>query len=270
MDFSNEELERYSRHIILKEIGYKGQKKLKNARVLVIGAGGLGSPAIMYLASAGVGTIGIADGDVVDLSNLQRQIIHNEKALGIDKAESAKNTVISMNKHIKVNVYKKLIDANNIKEIIEPYDFIIDATDNFEAKFLINDACVLAKKPFSHGGVLGMRGQAMTYIPNKGPCYRCIFDEPPVHGEVPTCKEAGVLGAVCGIIGSIQATEAVKYILGVGGLLNGYMLTVDAVTMEFRKVSLPKVVEDCKICGENPTITTLQVENYERKSCNIN
>lgn len=269
MDFSNEQLERYSRHIILKEIGYSGQKKLKNAKVLVIGAGGLGSPAIMYLASAGIGTIGIADGDIVDLSNLQRQIIHSEKDLGADKVESAKNTVISMNKDIKVNIYKKIINTSNIQEIIEQYDFVIDATDNFETKFLINDACVLSHKPFSHGAVLGMKGQAMTYIPDKGPCYRCIFDEPPVQGEVPTCKEAGVLGAVCGIVGSIQATEAIKYILGIGDLLNGYMFTIDAITMEFRKISFPDTVEDCKICGENPSITTLKEENYERKSCGI-
>ena len=269
MEFSNEQLDRYSRHIILKEIGYRGQKKLNTATVLVIGAGGLGSPAIMYLASAGIGTIGIADGDIVDLSNLQRQIIHSENDLGADKVESARRTVVAMNKDIKVNIYKTIINADNIQEIIKPYDFVIDATDNFETKFLINDACVLSRKPFSHGAVLGMKGQTMTYIPDKGPCYRCIFDEPPVKGEVPTCKEAGVLGAVCGIIGSIQATEAVKYILGIGGLLNGYMFTADTITMEFRKISLPDTVEDCKICGENPSITMLKQENYERKKCSI-
>ena len=257
MAFSDEQLERYSRHIILKEIGVKGQRRFFNSKVLVIGAGGLGSPAIMYLAAAGIGTIGIADVDKVDLTNLQRQIIHTSGDLGRDKVVSAKETINKLNPDVNVVTYNTYVNSKNILELIKDYDFIIDATDNFSAKFLINDACVMAKKPFSHAGVVGLKGQAMTYVPDKGPCYRCIFDAPPKSGEVPTCKEAGILGAICGVIGSIQATEAVKYLLGNGELLVGFLLPYDGLTMEFRKIKLPKQVPDCQICGDNPVITTL-------------
>ena len=257
MAFTNEQIERYSRHIILKEVGVKGQKKLLNAKVMIIGAGGLGAPVAMYLAAAGVGTIGIADADEVDLSNLQRQIIHQTKDVGVPKVESARETMEAMNPDVKVNTYHEFITSENILDIIKDYDFVIDATDNFPAKFLINDACVMAKKPFSHAGIIRFQGQLMTYVPGEGPCYRCVFKEPPPKNAVPTCKEAGVIGAMGGVIGSLQAMEAVKYILGVGDLLTGYLLTYDALKMQFRKVKLPSDTHNCAVCGDHPTITEL-------------
>lgn len=254
MELSAEQKERYTRNIIIKEIGIEGQKKLLNSKVLVIGAGGLGSPAIMYLASAGIGTIGIADNDDVDLSNLQRQIIHTENNIGKAKVLSAKQAVLARNSDIKVNTYQKFINANNIVELIKDYDFILDATDNFSSKFLINDACVLTGKPFSHAGIIRFQGQVMTYVPGQGPCYRCIFQEPPEEDAVPNCKQEGILGAVAGIIGSIQAMEAVKYLLNIGNLLTGYFLTYDGLKMEFRKIKLPNKVTACPVCSDNPTI----------------
>ncbi|MGN1142118.1 MAG: HesA/MoeB/ThiF family protein [Oliverpabstia sp.] len=265
MAFSNEQLERYSRHIILKEVGVKGQKKLLNGKVLIIGTGGLGAPAAMYLAAAGIGTIGIADADEVELSNLQRQIIHGTEDLGKAKVQSAKETIERMNPDVTVHTYRTFVDSKNILELIKEYDFIIDGTDNFPAKFLINDACVMAGKPFSHAGIIRFKGQLMTYVPGQGPCYRCVFKNPPPKDAVPTCKQAGVIGAMGGVIGSLQAMEAIKYILGVGDLLTGYLLTYDALTMEFRKVKLPKHVPDCPICGEHSTITELI--DYEQKEC---
>ena len=233
MAFTDEQLERYSRHIILKEVGVKGQKKLLNGKVLIIGAGGLGAPAALYLAAAGVGTIGIADADEVDLSNLQRQVIHTTADIGKAKVKSAKETMEAINPDVKVNTYRKFIKADNIREIIREYDFVIDGTDNFPAKFLINDACVMEKKPFCHAGIIRFKGQLMTYVPGEGPCYRCVFQSPPPADAVPTCKQAGVIGAMGGVIGSLQAMEAIKYLLGVGDLLTGRLLTYDALTMEF-------------------------------------
>lgn len=265
MAFTDEQLERYSRHIILKEVGVKGQKKLLNGKVLIIGAGGLGSPTAMYLAAAGVGTIGIADADEVDLSNLQRQIIHATEDLGKAKVTSAKETMERINPDVTVHTYRKFIKADNIREIIRDYDFIIDGTDNFPAKFLINDACVLEKKPFSHAGIIRFKGQLMTYVPGQGPCYRCVFQSPPPKDAVPTCKQAGIIGAMAGVIGSLQALEAVKYLLGVGDLLTGKLLTYDALTMEFRTVKLPKHVPNCAVCGDHPTITELI--DYEQAEC---
>lgn len=265
MAFSNEQLERYSRHIILKEIGVKGQKKLLNAKVLIIGAGGLGAPAAMYLAAAGVGTIGIADADEVDLSNLQRQIIHATEDVGKPKVQSAKETMNKMNPDVTVNTYHEFVSSENITELIGGYDFIIDGTDNFPAKFLINDACVMAKKPFSHAGIIRFKGQLMTYVPGEGPCYRCVFKNPPPKDAVPTCKQAGVVGAMGGVIGSLQAMEAIKYITGTGELLTGHLLTFDAIKMEFRKIKLPKPDGKCAVCGENPTITELV--DYEQTEC---
>ena len=265
MAFSNEQLERYSRHIILKEIGVKGQKKLLNAKVLIIGAGGLGAPAAMYLAAAGVGTIGIADADEVDLSNLQRQIIHATEDVGKPKVQSAKETMNKMNPDVTVNTYHEFVSSENITELISGYDFIIDGTDNFPAKFLINDACVMAKKPFSHAGIIRFKGQLMTYVPGEGPCYRCVFKNPPPKDAVPTCKQAGVVGAMGGVIGSLQAMEAIKYITGTGDLLTGHLLTFDAIKMEFRKIKLPKPNGKCAVCGENPTITELV--DYEQTEC---
>lgn len=265
MAFSNEQLERYSRHIILKEIGAKGQKKLLNAKVLIIGAGGLGAPAAMYLAAAGVGTIGIADADEVDLSNLQRQIIHATKDVGKPKVISAKETMNEMNPDVTVNTYHTFVTSENIRELIRDYDFIIDGTDNFPAKFLINDACVMEKKPFSHAGIIRFKGQLMTYVPGEGPCYRCVFKNPPPKDAVPTCKQAGVVGAMGGVIGSLQAMEAIKFIVGQGELLTGNLLTYDALKMDFRKIKLPHNTDNCPVCGKNPTITELI--DYEQAEC---
>lgn len=267
MAFTNEQLERYSRHIILKEIGIKGQTKLLNGKVLIIGAGGLGSPAALYLAAAGVGTIGIADADVVDLSNLQRQVIHTTADLGKPKVESARETMEAINPDVKVVTYHDFIAAGNIMDIIQDYDFILDGTDNFPAKFLINDACVMAKKPFCHAGIIRFQGQLMTYVPGEGPCYRCVFHEPPPKDAVPTCKQAGVIGAMAGVIGCLQAMEAIKYLTGAGELLTGYLLTYDGLTAQFRKVKLPKRDPNCGVCGDEPTITELI--DYEQAVCDF-
>ena len=270
MAFSNEQLERYSRHIILKEVGAKGQKKLLNAKVLIIGAGGLGAPCAMYLAAAGVGTIGIADADEVDLSNLQRQIIHSTDDLGKAKVQSAKETMNHLNPDVNVITYRTFVTSENIMDLIKDYDFIIDGTDNFPAKFLINDACVMAKKPFSHAGIIRFKGQLMTYVPGEGPCYRCVFKNPPPKDAVPTCKQAGVIGAMGGVIGSLQAMEAIKYILGQGKLLTGSLLTYDALDMEFRKIKLPKNTCNCAVCGDHPTITELIDYEKAEKTYYIN
>ena len=265
MAMTDEQIERYSRHIILKEVGAKGQKKLLNGKVLIIGAGGLGAPAAMYLAAAGVGHIGIVDADEVDLSNLQRQVIHTTPDLGKAKVKSAKETMEAINPDVEVKTYRMFVDASNIRELIRDYDFIIDGTDNFPAKFLINDACVLEKKPFSHAGIIRFKGQLMTYVPGEGPCYRCVFKNPPPKDAVPTCKQAGVIGAMAGTIGTLQAMEAIKYILGIGELLTGYLLTYDALTMEFRKVKLPSDTHNCEVCGDHPTI--LEPVDYEQDVC---
>lgn len=267
MALTDEQIERYSRHIILKEVGAKGQRKLLQAKVLIIGAGGLGAPAAMYLAAAGVGTIGIADADEVDLSNLQRQIIHGTADVGKAKVKSAAETIAQMNPDVKVNTYHTFVSSENIRELIRDYDFIIDGTDNFPAKFLINDACVMEKKPFSHAGIIRFKGQLMTYVPGEGPCYRCVFKNPPPKDAVPTCKQAGVIGAMGGVIGSLQAMEAVKYIIGKGELLTGYLLTYDALTMEFHKIKLPKDTHNCAVCGGHPTITELV--DYEQAECDM-
>ena len=267
MAFTNEQLERYSRHIILKEIGVKGQKKLLNAKVLIIGAGGLGAPAALYLAAAGVGTIGIVDADAVDLSNLQRQVIHTTDDIGKDKVQSAAETMRAINPDVNVITYKKYVSSDNILDLIKDYDFIIDGTDNFPAKFLINDACVMAKKPFSHAGIIRFKGQLTTVVPGEGPCYRCIFKEMPPKDAIPTCKQACVIGAMGGVIGSLQAMEAVKYITGVGNLLVGYLLTYDALKMEFHKIKLPARGEGCAVCSDHPTITELI--DYEQAACEL-
>ncbi len=267
MSFSNEQLERYSRHIILKEIGIKGQKKLAAAKILIIGAGGLGAPAAMYLAAAGVGQIGIADADKVDLSNLQRQIIHTTDDLGKPKVQSAKETINAINPDVEVKTYYEYIYSENIPDIIADYDFILDGTDNAPAKFIINDACVIADKPFSHAGILRFSGQLMTVIPHQSPCYRCVFENPPPKGAVPTCREAGVVGAMAGVIGTLQALEAIKYITGAGELLTGKILTVDALTMRFRTVEIPHRRTNCAVCSDHPTIT--QPIDYEQPGCDI-
>lgn len=266
MAFTNEQLERYSRHIILQEVGVKGQKKLLNASVLIIGAGGLGAPAALYLAAAGVGTIGIVDADEVDLSNLQRQVIHTTNDVGKAKVKSAAETMEAINPDVTVKTYRTFVDSSNIMDLIKDYDFIIDGTDNFPAKFLINDACVMAEKPFSHAGIIRFKGQLMTYVPGEGPCYRCAFKNPPPKDAVPTCKQAGVIGAMGGVIGSLQAMEAIKYIIGKGDLLTGKLLTYDALKMEFHTIKLPKD-DHCAVCGDEPTITELI--DYEQAECDL-
>lgn len=266
MAFTNEQLERYSRHIILQEVGVKGQKKLMNASVLIIGAGGLGAPAALYLAAAGVGTIGIVDADEVDLSNLQRQVIHTTNDVGKAKVKSAAETMEAINPDVTVKTYRTFVDSTNIMDLIKDYDFIIDGTDNFPAKFLINDACVMAEKPFSHAGIIRFKGQLMTYVPGEGPCYRCVFKNPPPKDAVPTCKQAGVIGAMGGVIGSLQAMEAIKYIIGKGDLLTGKLLTYDALKMEFHTIKLPKD-DHCAVCGDEPTITELI--DYEQAECDL-
>lgn len=266
MAFTNEQLERYSRHIILQEVGVKGQKKLLNASVLIIGAGGLGAPAALYLAAAGVGTIGIVDADEVDLSNLQRQVIHTTNDVGKAKVKSAAETMEAINPDVTVKTYHTFVDSSNIMDLIKDYDFIIDGTDNFPAKFLINDACVMAEKPFSHAGIIRFKGQLMTYVPGEGPCYRCVFKNPPPKDAVPTCKQAGVIGAMGGVIGSLQAMEAIKYIIGKGDLLTGKLLTYDALKMEFHTIKLPKD-DHCAVCGDEPTITELI--DYEQAECDL-
>lgn len=268
MNFTNAQLERYSRHIILEDIGVKGQEKLLNSKVLIIGTGGLGAPAALYLGAAGIGTIGLVDGDTVDLSNLQRQVIHSSADVGKAKVISGKESINAINSDVNVITYQERATADNIKDIIkdQDYDFILDGTDNFPVKFLINDACVMLKKPFSHAGIIRFQGQTMTYVPGKGPCYRCVFKNPPPPDVVPTCQQAGVLGVMGGVIGTIQATEAIKYITGVGNLLTGYLLTYDAKKMEFRKVKLG-ADKNCAVCGENPTIHELI--DYEIAACSI-
>lgn len=250
MALAPEQMERYLRHILLKEVGIEGQEKLLGSKVLVIGAGGLGSPAAMYLAAAGVGTVGIADADKVDLSNLQRQILHSTERIGQAKVLSAKDTIKSINPEVSVPVFQEMVSSENIMSLLQEYDFILDCTDNFETKFLINDACVAAGKPFSHAGILRFQGQLMTYVPGKGPCYRCVFQSPPPKDAVPSAKETGIIGAMGGVIGSLQAMEAIKYLLGIGDLLTGRLLTYDALKMEFRTVKLPKENKLCPACGK--------------------
>lgn len=256
MKLTNEQIERYSRQIILPDVGGKGQEKLLNGKVLIIGAGGLGSPAALYLASAGVGKLGIVDSDAVELNNLQRQIVHSTKTVGRPKVESAKERLNAINPDVKVISYNLRITSDNIMDIIKDYDVVIDGSDNFPTRFLVNDACVIAKRPLSHGGIFRFDGQAITILPGESTCYRCLFPEPPPPGLVPSCQEAGILGAVAGIIGTIQANEALKYILGIGGLLAGRLLIFNALDSSFRQVNVPRD-PDCPVCGKNPTITKL-------------
>jgi len=265
MDFTEEQIQRYSRHILLQDVGVEGQEKIINGKVLIVGAGGLGAPIALYLAAAGVGTIGIIDGDVVDLSNLQRQIIHFTPDVNKPKVISAKEKINLINPDVNVITYQKLLTAENALEIIRDYDFIVDGTDNFPVKFLINDACVIAKKPFSHGGILRFDGQTMTYVPGTA-CYRCLFHSPPPPNAVPTCSQAGVLGAIAGMLGTIQAAEVLKYLTGVGDLLTNRLLTFNAKTMEFRTIKT-KPTLSCPVCGTHPTVTGLI--DYEQAVCDI-
>jgi molybdopterin/thiamine biosynthesis adenylyltransferase len=247
-----EGLERYSRQILLEEVGIRGQELLLEGRVLIIGAGGLGSPAALYLAAAGVGTIGIVDHDEVELSNLQRQILHSSPDIGRPKVVSARRKMESLNPDVRIVEYRDAATPDTIAEIIAGFDFVIDATDNFPAKFLINDSCVLLGIPYSHGGVLRFMGQTMTVKPMESPCYRCIFPEPPPDEVAPACSRDGILGVVPGVIGSIQATEAVKYLVGAGELLTGRLLSYDALGMRFREIPVPRNTR-CPVCASSAT-----------------
>jgi adenylyltransferase/sulfurtransferase len=256
MSLTEEQIERYSRQIILPNVGGKGQKKLLNAKVLIVGAGGLGSPAALYLASAGIGKIGIVDSDEVELNNLQRQILHSTKDVGRKKVDSARDRLKAINQDVEISPYNIRLTSENILEIIKDYDIIVDGSDNFPTRYLVNDACVLSKKPLSHGGIFRFDGQAITILPGESPCYRCLFPEPPPSGLVPSCQEAGILGAVAGVIGTIQANEVLKYILGIGALLVGKLLVFNALDSFFRQVKVPRNPK-CPVCGENPTVTKL-------------
>ena len=256
MNFTNEQIERYSRQIILPNVGGKGQEKLLKAKVLIIGTGGLGAPCSFYLAAAGVGRIGLVDSDKVELNNLQRQIVHTTDDIGIPKTESGKKRLIALNPEVKVITHPLRLDSTNILGIIKDYDIIVDGSDNFPTRYLVNDACVLSKKPFVHAGIFRYDGQIMTILPKEGPCYRCLFSEPPPPGAVPSCQEAGILGAVAGILGVLQASEALKLILDIGEPLVGKLLIFNALDSSFRTVKVPKD-KDCPVCSEHPKITKL-------------
>ena len=256
-DLTSRERQRYSRHLLLPEIGEEGQRRLKNARVLCVGAGGLGSPAALYLAAAGIGTIGLVDFDVVDVSNLQRQIIHGTGDVGRSKLVSAQARIEALNPEVRVETFEARFSAANAKTLVDAYDVILDGTDNFPARYLVNDACVLYGKPNAWGSIFRFEGQAAVFAAPGGPCYRCLHPEPPPDGLVPNCAEAGVLGVLPGIIGTIQATEALKLVLGIGEPLIGRFLVYDALKMRFRELKLRKDPE-CAICGSHPTITRLE------------
>jgi adenylyltransferase/sulfurtransferase len=256
-NLTEQEFNRYVRHLNLQEIGIKGQEKIKQGKVLIVGAGGLGSPAALYLAAAGVGTIGLVDFDNVEENNLQRQIIHSTKNLGTKKTESAKKAINDLNPNVKVKIYNKKLNSNNALEIIKKYDVVIDGSDNFPTKYLINDACVLLKKPNVYGSATGFDGHASVFNYKNGPCYRCLFPKLPKPSSVPSCAEAGVLGALLGVIGTIQATEALKIILGKGNILSGRFLVYNALNMQFKELKLSKN-KKCAVCGENPTIKELK------------
>ena len=251
-----EEVRRYSRHLIIPDVGMAGQKRLKNAKVLCVGAGGLGSPALMYLAAAGVGTLGIVEFDTVDESNLQRQIIHGQSDIGRSKAESARDSVREINPLVQVNVHELRLDSTNVMELFAQYDLIVDGTDNFATRYLVNDACVLLDKPYVWGSIYRFDGQASVFWAEYGPCYRCLYPEPPPPGMVPSCAEGGVLGVLCASIGSIQVTEAIKLLAGIGEPLLGRLMIYDALEMTYRQVKIRKD-PNCAVCSDHPTVTEL-------------
>ncbi|HEV2634759.1 MAG TPA: adenylyltransferase/sulfurtransferase MoeZ [Actinocrinis sp.] len=251
-----DEVRRYSRHLIIPDVAMDGQKRLKNAKVLCVGAGGLGSPALMYLAAAGVGTLGIVEFDTVDESNLQRQIIHGQSDVGRSKAESARDSVREINPYVTVVLHEERLESDNVMEIFSQYDLIVDGTDNFATRYLVNDACVLLNKPYVWGSIYRFDGQASVFWSEYGPCYRCLYPEPPPPGMVPSCAEGGVLGVLCGSIGAIQVTEAIKLLTGIGEPLVGRLMIYDALEMSYRSVKVRKDPE-CAVCGKNPTVTEL-------------
>ncbi|MCH9013437.1 MAG: molybdopterin-synthase adenylyltransferase MoeB [Proteobacteria bacterium] len=259
MEFNDQQLFRYARHIILDEVGEEGQAKLLASKVLVIGAGGLGSPLLMYLAAAGVGTLGIVDDDVVELSNLQRQIVHSTASIGMAKVLSAKKTVAEVNPEVRLIPYETRLTEENAREIIQDYDLIADGSDNFDTRYLLNDACHLARRPLVSGALLRFEGQISTFkswLEGNHPCYRCIFPEPPPPDLIPRCEQAGILGALAGVVGSIQATEALKELLGIGESLSGSLLIYDALAATFHRINV-KRDPACPLCGRDPTIKDL-------------
>ncbi len=260
MALTKEQVTRYSRHIIMPEVGVEGQEKLLKPSIPLIGAGGLGSPLGLYLAATGIGRLGLVDFDIVDFSNLQRQVIHNTEDVGRPKVESAREKILKINPEAQVDIYKERLTADNIMDIIKKYDLVIDGTDNFATRYLVNDACVFTKKPNIYGSIFRFEGQATVFYPGKGPCYRCLYPEPPPPGMVPSCAEGGVLGILPGVIGLIQATEAVKLILGKGESLIGRLLLYSALEMRYKEVKLRRDPK-CPVCGDHPTITKLV--NYE-------
>ena len=266
MSFTEEQITRYSRHILLPEVGGKGQKKLAQAKIFVVGAGGLGSPVALYLAAAGIGTIGLIDSDIVDISNLQRQVLHHTPDVGRSKVQSAKDKIRALNPDVNVEIYETRFGQENAIDLIKPYDIVIDGVDNFPAKFLINDACYFSKKPLIHGGILRFEGRVFSIIPGKSACYRCIFKQPPPAGLVPSCQEAGIIGAVAGIIGTIQATEAIKIVLGIGQPLTNRILDFNAQKTTFREIKTKRNPK-CILCGENPEITKLF--EHEQEVCQL-
>lgn len=253
---TQEEISRYSRHLILPEVGLEGQLKIKNSKVLVVGTGGLGAPVILYLAAAGVGTIGLIDFDIVDESNLQRQIIHTTRDVGRPKISSATDRIKGINPNVKVVSFNDRLTSKNALEVIKNFDIVVDGTDNFQTRYLINDSCVLLNKPFVYGSIFRFEGQVSVFNAYSGPCYRCLYPEPPPVGLVPSCAEGGVIGVLPGIIGTIQANETIKLILGIGEVLSGRLLTFDALKMQFKELKLRKDKE-CPVCGEHPTVTEL-------------
>jgi len=268
VDFSEQQINRYARHILLREVGGTGQEKLLKSKVLVIGAGGLGSPLLLYLAAAGVGTLGVVDDDDVDLSNLQRQVLHTTPDIGRPKVVSAAETIAAINPDVRVIAHQTRFDASNALELLSNYDLIADGSDNFATRFLVNDAAYFAKVPLVSGAILRFDGQVSTFKPheldkdgNAGPCYRCIFREPPPEGQIPSCAEAGVLGALCGMIGSLQATEILKELMGIGESLSGSLLITEGLGTEFRKI---KVRRDpgCPLCGDTPSIKELSIHEH--------
>lgn len=266
MDFTDDQVMRYSRHIILPEVGGKGQEKIAQAKVFIIGAGGLGCPVGFYLTAAGVGTIAMIDNDDVEMSNLQRQIAHRVDTIGMPKVESARNTFQALNPDVNIIALRQRISKHDILDLIKDYDVIVDGSDNFPTRYLVNDACVMARKPLVSGAILRFEGQVTTIIPGEGPCYRCLFEEPPPAGLVPSCQEAGVLGVLPGVIGGLQATEVLKIILQKGELLKGELLIYSALKTTFRKVKVPKNAS-CPVCGDTPTITELI--DYDEDYCSL-
>ncbi len=265
MDFSEDQVKRYARHILLREVGGEGQARLLESKVLVVGAGGLGSPLLLYLAAAGVGTLGVVDDDVVDLSNLQRQVVHGTASVGRAKVDSARETLAAINPDVRVVAHNRRLGVDNAADLVAGYDLVADGSDNFATRFLVNDACYFARTPLVSAAILRFDAQIYTFkayaedeAGDHGPCYRCLFREPPPPGQIPSCAEAGVLGALCGMVGSLQATEVLKELLGIGAGLAGWLLIVDGLSCEFRKVKVRRD-PDCPLCGRAPAITDLSV-----------